>query len=206
MGNLPLLPLADGGAILGVIMIIATAISVIVSNAKEAKKKKLIRTGQRTDIDKKIESRLAQRRRQAGEDQDDEDVLELDAQSALPPELADLLLTPQDRAAIAAAQRAEAAEQKAIQEQRRLQVVEARNQREQQSPSRPRQQATKQQKPAKPAIMPAVSSGVPSALRRDVETTRGDRLRHLLRKPDSFRTILIASEVLGKPVGLRDDV
>ncbi len=214
MSHLLLLPLADGFPVVGVIMLVIVVFSVV-SNISKASKEKIKKTGKRTALDERISQRLAQRRAKASRNRNEEAALQ--AASAMPPELADMILTPQDRAAIAAAQRAREAEAKERQDQQRRRPPQQVAARPQPVAQRPQSQlvrqkqatvarlAPTQQKIAKPAIMAAVTSGVRSAHRRDSGVSRGDRMRHLLRKRDSFKTIIIASEVLGKPVGLRDD-
>ena len=223
MPTLPLLPLADGGAIIGVILLVVTVIGGMIQSAKEKQKQKIIqRGGGRTDLDERIRQRQDQRRAEARRDEEIEDADDDAIELVLPAGIEPSMLTPQDRAAIAARMRAEAARNPDLADalEQRRQAQEERQEAERQRQmaaererKRRREEAERRREAAeRPKPAPIATRGSTEPIRPAAQAvaaarstdSRGDRMRRLLRKPESFKTILIATEVLGKPVGLRD--
>ena len=223
-------PLADGEAIIGAIITIAVVVFGILSNANEARKKKQARRSQgnggASALDERIRRRQAERRGERYQPVEAE-VVDVDDDASIPTHVAGVRLSPEDRQAIAKARREQAAEE------RRQAQVEARRRREQQEQAEQRREAQARQqrsearaaeeleqrrRPSRQAA-PAKATGVsrheigagggeigsgkasPSAKRSN---QRADRMRQLLRRPDSIKTIILAGEILAKPVSLRE--
>ena len=160
-----------------------------------------------------------------------DDRVEVD-EDDIPTSIGGVRLSPEDRQAIARARREQAEEERYQAEvnararreqeeiatqrretQARRERAEARTREEREQ--REQQQQKRRRSSAKSAKSPAVARGeigagggeigsgsvAPSARRSNA---RADRLRKLLRQPDTVKTVIIASEVLGKPVSLRD--